>query len=150
MLSRTLATLSCLASCTASLPDWSKNATLKNAEDLLAHHRATSGHVELPLTLLWNDRRQPMAPFVLVVVMLTVASMGMFMMAFAAARRAMLPDGTAGKATGVPAIDTKLKALAAETVPLSPSLRPTELHPTQSHVVVIPACPSPLRLPQSV
>jgi|TARA_B110001469_G_C9497994_1_gene248821 hypothetical protein len=155
MIGRSLHTLAFIATCTASLPDWSKNATVRHAEELSAHHHGEPGHVELPLALLWSERRQPVAPFVLVVVMLTIASLCMLVLALAAVRRALLlDDGTAdGKpATAVPAlrISTKLKELASETVPLSPSLQPTELHPTQSHVVVISACPQPLRLPSSL
>ena len=155
MIGRSAITLAFLASCTASLPDWSKNATVRQSEELSAHHHGEPGHVELPLTLLWNERRQPVAPFVLVVVMLTVASLCMLALALAAARRALLlADGTADRkpAAAAPAlqISTKLKELASETVPLSPGLQPTELHPTESHVVVISACPKPLRLPSSL
>ena len=155
MRGRSLVTLAYLASCTASLPDWSKNATVRHAEELSEHHHGESGHVELPLQLLWNDRRQPVAPFVLMVVMITVASLCMLALALSAVRRALLlVDGTAdGKPAGTaPAlrISTKLKELASETVPLSPGLQPTELHPTESHVVVISACPKPLRLPSSL
>merc|ERR1712106_945464 len=155
MIGRSELTLAFLASCTASLPDWSKNATMRQSEELSAHHHGEPGHVELPLTLLWNERRQPVATFVLVVVMLAVASLCMLVLALAAVRRALLlADGTADRkpAATAPAlqISTKLKELASETVPLSPSLQPTELHPTESHVVVISACPKPLRLPSSL
>ena len=71
MSGRRVAALAYLALCAASLPEWSKNATLRPAEALpSAHHHGEPGHVELPVTLLWSDRQQPVmpvAPFMLVV-----------------------------------------------------------------------------------
>ena len=145
---RMLAVLPCLTSCTALLPEWSNNASVKHAEE---HRRANPGHVELPLTLLWNERRQPVAPLLMVVVTLTVASLCMLGLALEAVRRTLLAELTEGpidgKAAAAPTPDVSLAACTAETVPLSPRLRPTELHPAKSHVVVISACPKPLRLP---
>ena len=194
MSGRRLAALANLASCAASLPEWSKNATLRPAEALpSAHHHGEPGHVELPVTLLWSDRRQPVipvAPFMLVVVALTIASLCTLMLALTAVRRALLiaDDTAAGKppaaepgphpGTTTPAelgaaqcgtnifinllptikasapvlhISPQPKELSSETEPLSPSLQPPELETeTQSHVVVISACPKPLMLPSSL
>ena len=194
MSGRRLAALANLASCAASLPEWSKNATLRPAEALpSAHHHGEPGHVELPVTLLWSDRRQPVipvAPFMLVVVALTIASLCTLMLALTAVRRALLiaDDTAAGKppaaapgphpGTATPAelgaaqcgtnifinllptikasapvlhISPQPKELSSETEPLSPSLQPPDLETeTQSHVVVISACPKPLRLPSSL
>ena len=190
MSGRRLAALANLASCAASLPEWSKNATLRPAEALpSAHHHGEPGHVELPVTLLWSDRRQPVipvAPFMLVVVALTIASLCTLMLALTAVRRALLiaDDTAAGKPAGaapgphpgtttaaelgaaqcgtnifinlLPTIKASApvspqpKELSSETEPLSPSLQPPDLETgTQSHVVVISACPKPLRLPSS-
>lgn len=190
---RRLVALANLASSAASLPEWSKNATLRPAEALsTAHHHGEPGLVELPVTLLWSDRRQPVipvAPFMLVVVALTIASLCTLMLALTAVRRALMiaDDTAAGKpaaaaepgphpGTTTPAelgaaqcganifinffptikasapglhISTQPKELCSEREPLSP-LQPPELETeTQSHVVVISACPTPLRLPSS-
>ena len=147
----------------------------------------------LPVTLLWSDRQQPVmpvAPFMLVVVALTIASLCTLMLALTAVRRALMiaDDTAAGKppaaargphpGTTTPAelgaaqcgtntfisllptikasahvlhISPQPNELSLETEPLSPSLQPPELEAeTQSHVVVISACPKPLKLPSSL
>lgn len=111
MIGGRLVALANLASCAASLPEWSKNATLRPAEALpSAYNHGEPGHVELPVTLLWSDRRQPVipvAPFMLVVVALTIASLCTFMLALTAVRRAvrralLIADGKPAAATPGP------------------------------------------------
>ena len=71
-----VAACSCLVhACTASLPEWSKNAPLRHAEEQPGHHREETDHVELPMTLLW--RRKPVAPVVLIALMMALVSLCM-------------------------------------------------------------------------
>ena len=149
----------CLAACSASLPEWSKNSPLRHAEDPV-HHRdeATAGHVDLPVTLQW--RTKPMASVEMVAVMMAVASLCMMACAcwaLIAARRSL---GEGGEADGKVATPPNM----LETLPLSPTRGvtargqrisrelfvdlPTELNPAKSHAVSISE--PPVRLPRTV
>ena len=149
----------CLAACSASLPEWSKNSPLRHAEEPV-HHRdeATAGHVDLPVTLQW--RTKPMASVELVAVMMAVASLCMMACAcwaLIAARRSL---GEGGEADGKVATPPNM----LETLPLSPTRGvtargqrisrelfvdlPTELNPAKSHAVSISE--PPVRLPRTV
>ena len=149
----------CLAACSASLPEWSKNSLLRHPEEPV-HHRdeAAAGHVDLPVTLQWKTK--PMASVELVAVMMAVASLCMMACAcwaLIAARRSL---GEGGKLDGKVATPPNM----LETLPLSPcrgvSARgqrisrelfvdlPTELNPAKSHVVSISE--PPVRIPRTV
>ena len=151
-----VAACSCLVhACTASLPEWSKNAPLRHAEEQPGHHREETDHVELPMTLLW--RRKPVAPVVLIAVMMALVSLCMLGCACRAliGARISLVEGI--KADGKAADEPSM----LETLPLSPSRGhtprgqrisrelfvdlPTRREPPKSHAVSI--CDSPTRLP---
>ena len=103
-----------LAACAASLPEWSRNSPLRNAEEPV-HHRDGAGHVELPASLQW--RTSPVASAEVVACMMAVASLCMMMCAcwaLIAARRS-LGEGGGADSKMVTTPDT------SETLPLRPT-----------------------------
>ena len=154
------AACSCLAACSASLPEWSKNSPpAKHVEP--AHHRDESTHVDLPLTLLW--RRTPEAPLVQIAVMMAVASLCMLGCAcwvLITARRSFVEGTKALDGNAQPTLETLPLSPSCGHSPAGHSLRgqrisrelfvdiPTALDPAKSHTA--PISEPPIRLPRHV